>query len=129
MSTISVCAACLLASILALVLKKQNADYSLIITLCTITIVFVYISGSVVEALTSLKDIYAESTLSNKYLSILLKCTGICLLTEFTSDCCKDSGQAALSGIVVYSGRIFVLVLALPLFSEILAIIKELGSG
>ncbi len=127
MSTLTISAACVVAAILALMLKKYNADYSLILTICSAAIIFSYIAGYLIEGLTSIKEIFESSAMSINYLGVLLKCTGVCLLSEFTSDCCKDAGQQALSSLSSYGGRVFVLLLALPLFTELLNIIKELS--
>lgn len=129
MNVLTVCCAAVIASILALFLKKQNAEYSLILTVCTASIIFIYITGAVLDAITSINDIFSASKMSTTYLTVLLKCVGICFLTEFTSDTCKDTGQAALSNIVVFCGRIFVMITALPLFTELLGIVTELSGG
>lgn len=129
MSAVTVCAAGVIASILAIVLMKNNAEYSIILTVCTCAILVSYIAGALIEAISGVKEIFSASDMSATYLTILLKCVGICFLTEFTCDTCKDAGQAALSNIVLFGGRIFVLISALPLFSELLGMVKELSGG
>mgnify|MGYP003312260167 CR=1 FL=1 len=129
MSSLTVCAAGIIASILAIVLKKNNAEYSFILTISASAIIITYIAGALIEAIGGVKHIFAMSDMSISYLTLLLKCVGICFLTEFTCDTCKDAGQAALSDIVLFSGRIFVLVSALPLFTELLNMVTELSGG
>lgn len=129
MSAVTVCAAGVIASILAIVLRKNNAEYSIILTVCTCAILVSYIAGALIEAISGVKEIFSASDMSATYLTILLKCVGICFLTEFTCDTCKDAGQATLSNIVLFGGRIFVLISALPLFSELLGMVKELSGG
>ena len=107
-------------------LKKYNADYSIILTICSVTVIFLYIVGYIVEGFTSIKEIFEASAMNISYLTILLKCTGVCLVSEFTADCCKDAGQQALSSLAAYGGRILVLLMALPLFTELLNIIMRL---
>lgn len=129
MSSVTVCAAAIIASILAIVLKKNNTEYSFLLTICSSAIIVTYIAGALIEALSGIKDIFTASNMSITYLTLLLKCVGICFLTEFTSDTCKDAGQAALSDIVVFSGRMFVLISALPLFTELLNMVTKLSGG
>ncbi|MBQ7385847.1 MAG: hypothetical protein IJW04_04990 [Ruminococcus sp.] len=129
MSPLTVCAAGIVASVLALILKKNNAEYSFILTVSASAMIIMYIAGALIEAVSGVKDLFASSNMSVTYLTLLLKCVGICFLTEFTCDTCKDAGQAALADIVLFSGRIFVLVSALPLFSELLNIVTELSGG
>lgn len=129
MSAVTVCSAGVIASVLALILKKNNAEYSFILTICTSAILVTYIAGALLEAIDGVKEIFSASGMSTTYLTLLLKCVGICFLTEFTCDTCKDAGQAALSNIVLFGGRIFVLVSSLPLFSELLSIVTDLAGG
>ena len=129
MSAVTVCAAGVVASILALILKKQNAEYSFILVVCTSSILIIYILGALLEAVGGVKEIFEASKISETYLSILLKCVVICFLTEFTCDTCKDAGQAALANIVLFAGRLLVLTSALPLFSELLGLVTELAGG
>lgn len=129
MSALTVCSAGIVASILAIILRKHNAEYSFILTVCTCAIIFTYIAGILIEAISGVKEIFYTSGISVSYLTVLLKCVGICFLTEFTCDTCKDAGQAALSDVIMFSGRLVVLISALPLFTELLKIVTELSGG
>ncbi len=129
MSAITICSAGIIASILAIVLKKNNTEYSIILTVCASAVMVTYLAGVIIESVGGIKEIYTQSGLSESYISLMLKCVGICFLTEFTCDTCKDAGQASLAGIVLFGGRISVLILTLPLFSELLAIVLELSGG
>ena len=123
------CAAAVMASLLALILKKQGSEYSVIITLSTITLILVYILSNITLSLDTVQKIFEKSNFNSDYLRILLKCIGICFITEFTCDCCKDASQSALSGTVLLCGRICVLLTALPLFSSFLDIALRLSGG
>lgn len=129
MSAITICAAGTIASILAIILKKNNVEYSIILTICASAILITYIAGAILESLGGIRDIFSQSGFDESYIALLLKCVGICFLTEFTCDTCKDAGQASLAGIVLFGGRISVLLLALPLFSELLGIVVRLSGG
>ncbi|MBE6737200.1 MAG: hypothetical protein E7566_00890 [Ruminococcaceae bacterium] len=129
MNIMSVCGAAVAASLLAVILKKQGMEYSFILTICAVTMLFVYILSSIVVSVDYIKGIFDRTEINKSYLTILLKCIGICFITEFTCDCCKDASQQALSGTVLLCGRISVLITALPLFTEFLSIALRLSGG
>lgn len=129
MNIISICASAVVSSVLAVLLKKHNAEYSLILTVCTATMIIIYIISFVIFAVSGVEEIFARAHLDIEYIQILLKCVGICFLTEFACDCCKDASQAALSSVVLMSGRICVLVTAFPLFEEFLSLSLNLAGG
>ena len=129
MSSITVCAAGVVASLLAVFLKKHNAEYSLIVSLCAVSVIVIYLIGTVIDIVSEIKSIYSFTNLDTHYLELILKCVGICFITEFTADCCKDAGQVSLSNIVLYGGRLSIALVALPLFKELLELIIQISGG
>lgn len=129
MNIISVCAAAVVTSFLAVVLNKHGCEYSFILTIASVTMIFIYILSNVVLSIEYIEDIFKKTSINTEYIAILLKCIGICFVTEFSFDCCKDASAQALSGIVLLCGRISVLVTALPLFTEFLGITLQLSGG
>ena len=129
MNIICICAAAVVSSVLAVLLKKHNAEYSLILAVCVVSLILMHIISALVFAVSGIEDIFAKSQLSTVYIEILLKCVGICFITEFTCDCCKDASQTALSSVVLMSGRICVLLTAFPLFKEFLSLALDLTGG
>lgn len=112
-----------------MLLKKYNAEYSLILSICTVVLILMYIITSLFFAVSGIKDVFSKTQLNTVYIEILLKCVGICFITEFTCDCCKDASQSALSSVVLMSGRICVLLTAFPLFEEFLSLAVDLSGG
>ena len=119
----------MIASLVALILKRQGSEYTLIISVCAVVLILVYVLSSVTLSIDYVKTLFSNSYIDSVYLQTLLKCMGICFVTEFTCDCCKDASQLALSGTVLLCGRICVLVAAMPLFTEFLSVSMELSGG
>lgn len=129
MNILLVCGFAAVTAILAILLKKGNAEYSFILSVCSVVIVLLYVLSFVTSSVSSVLDFFDGASISTSYIQILFKCVGICFVTEFTCDCCKDASQAALSNAVLTAGRICVLITALPLFSEFLNLALKLSGG
>ncbi len=129
MNIITVCGCAVISSVLAVLLKKQNAEISFILTICSVVFVLTYIISSVVFAVSGIEEIFEKTKLNTVYIEVLLKCVGICFITEFTCNCCKDASQTALSSVVLMSGRVCVLITAFPLFEEFLALVLGIAGG
>ena len=60
-------------------------------------------------------------------IGMLLKVTGIGILTAFSSDVCKDAGFSSVASLVMFSGKAICICIVLPVIasflSEILSII------
>ena len=76
--------------------------------------------GSASAVIETVRQIVAVSGISTGYLAIMLKVIGICLLTEFTANTCRDAGSSALAANVTLAGKLLVTVTALPLYVDIL---------
>lgn len=129
MNIVSICSAAVVSSVLAVFLKKHNAELSLIVTLCCITLISSYIISDVVITVSGISEIVERSSVSTEYITVLLKCVGICFMTEFSCDCLKDASQTALANIVSFAGKICVLLASLPLFEEFLTLSLNLCGG
>ena len=57
--------------------------------------------------------------ISGEYGVILLKTLGVCFLTQLSADSCRDAGEGALAAKVELAGKLFIVILALPLFQQI----------
>lgn len=124
-----VCAFSVVVAIMAVLLKKYGSEYSFALSVCSVAIILLYILSSVITAVDTAVNMFSGTGINTNYLQILLKCVGICFLTEFSCDCCKDASQGALSNTVLMAGRICVLITALPLFTEFLNLSLNLSGG
>lgn len=111
------------ASIIALLIKKFNPEMSGLISLCTITVIVIASLSFVGE----LKELISTSKklidISDIYLTSILKCLAISLLTRLSSDLCKDAGQAALSSTVEFAGCVCATTVVLPLIVNMINLV------
>ncbi len=120
------CAAAISAATLALTIKKHNAELSMILSICSCVTILIWSFTNAAQAISRVSDIAERTGVSSEYLAVIFKAMGICFLTEFAYDCCKDAGQSALAGNTLLAGKILVIITALPLFEKILDISTEL---
>ena len=118
----------IIATFLSLVLKKYNSEYSLVISIVASILILSSILTKITPAIDLIKDLIAQSNIPSKYLMILFKAMGICFLTQFSADACKDAGEGALSAKVELAGKIAIILIALPMFEDVMQIILKLVS-
>ena len=113
-------------SALALVLKKDSPEISLLLT-AAVGIVVLHIALTQLKSaaefaseLTRLTDIPSASV------SAVMKAVGIAVVTRFASDVCRDSGQTAAASSVELAGTAAALFVALPLMETAVNMIKSL---
>ncbi len=109
---------CIVASI-SVLLRKNVPEYSLIINIATGLLVITYLISNFLPIFNHIRDLINTAKISEKYYSILFKSLGICFLSQFASDSCKDAGEESLASKVEMVGKIAILTIALPLFEEV----------
>lgn len=131
MELASCMAAIVLAAFLAVVIRRQNPEQALAVTLVAGILLLTVVLQRAVPLFHNIRDMLAKSGLSEEYLHIVFKALGICLLTQLAADTCRDVGEQALANKAEFAGKVSLLLLALPLFEKIggiaLSLMKQKG--
>ena len=62
----------------------------------------------------------------SKYAAVILKGTGVALLTQACASVCRDCGEASVAGCVELGGKLEIFLLCVPLINEILLAAQRL---
>ena len=74
-----------------------------------------------------LSSLASKANINTQFLGILLKITGIAILTEYSTSICRDTGETAIATKIELGGKIIIIGLSIPIISVLLeAIIKIL---
>lgn len=116
---IKLCGAALAALVGVLVLREAKSSLAetaaSFFGICIMTRVLMNMS----DLVTYLQSI-AAGTNAQGYLKTLLKAAGIAYITEFTAGICRDSGVGSVASYVELLGRTELIMLSLPLMTELL---------
>ena len=130
MNVVSVCMLALTAAVLALTLRTKSGEIALLLTVACAVLLMFSVLGSAGDIIAAVRGIVSSSGISAGYLAILLKVIGICLMTEFTANTCRDAGSSALASNVTLAGKLLATAAALPLYADILSVVSGLvGTG
>lgn len=81
-----------------------------------LTLIFSKISG-IIELLTNLAD---KVSIHQEFITVLIKITGIAILTEFAVSICKDSGESAIASKVDMGGKVIIVSMSIPIIAGLL---------
>ena len=119
-------AACVVGTILASVVKRGSPELALPVTLGTVAVVFLFLSGFLGEVLELLTELSRYSGLSQRLLVPLYKTIGIALVVKVGGDLCRDAGESSLASVIETAGSICALLVSLPLLRSVLDLLMEL---
>ena len=123
---VAIIGVCVISAVASLFIKKYQPEYSLVLTLlscaCVLAVLVLTLNGIIGE----LRDIFDSSKLDSEIFKVVIKSLGICYITNFAVDTCRDFGQTSLAAKVELAGKITIMVLTLPFIKGILSTALEL---
>lgn len=116
----------IIASILIITIKRDTPFLSICISIVTAAIIFLMILPKIEQVISFLLDIIGQIDLSFTYISIILKIIGISYISEFCSQICVDSGQASIASKIEICGKVFIMLISIPIITDLLGLITKL---
>ena len=102
-------------------------DVVQIIAVGFIAVIIIFLSLDKITAIINLlTNLSKKSGINAEYLGILLKITGIAILTEFAVSICKDSGESAIASKIDFGGKVIVISMSVPIIYALLEIILKI---
>lgn len=120
----------LISAVLFVVIKKYSPEYIIFAEIGSVLLIFLYLYPYIKDIIDFYYEYADYGGIDDSYLKIVLKSVGIALLTQFSSDICKDSGQSALAGKIEFAGKLLIAVLSLPVAKALIEValkVTELG--
>lgn len=116
----------LITCVAFMVIKPVKGDFAIIISIVGGMIILFYTIKYLASVFDIFDNIFKISGINSSLYAIIFKIIGIGYLTELTASICNDTGNSSLGDKVLLSGKIIILVMALPIVTSILDIIMEL---
>lgn len=126
MNIIAITGLCIVATIVIKLLDNYIKEYSFSILIATAAFILLMVISYLSPVISTIENLFAISGVSKSYLEIIFKAIGICYLTQLGCDYCKDANESVLASELELAGKVSLLIVALPLFSELIDIIKRI---
>lgn len=110
----------LISLIITIILKQYKPEFSIYISLLAGILILYLVMDKLTGIIDLLKSLAQKTSISNNFLLILLKITGIAILTEFAGSVCKDAGEVAISKKIELGGSIMIIAISVPILSKLL---------
>jgi len=122
----------LIATLLILVIRDQKPLFAFLLTAFTGVFIFLLVIGKVEAVISVINNLANRSDIPDVYLKTILKIIGIAYVAEFGAQIVRDAGQESIASKVELAGKIFILILAIPIINVIIDTLLGLlpiGSG
>lgn len=116
----------LISLIIIVILKQYKSEFAIYVSLSAGILIFALIVSKISGIIDVLKSIANKASINNEFLVLLIKITGIAILTEFAVSLCKDSGESAIASKVDLGGKVIIMSMSIPIMSSLLQIIIKI---
>lgn len=116
----------LISLVIILILRQYKPEYAIYVSLIAGILILTLSLGQLSGIINLLKDISSRASINTKFLSLLLKITGISFLTEFAVSISKDSGETAIANKIDLGGKVLIIVISIPIITALLEIVIKI---
>ena len=109
-----------------IVIKQYKPEFAVYLSIVAGMLILYIIIDKLEGVINLLKSISSKSGVSSEFLELLLKITGIALLTEFAVSICKDAGEGAIATKIEMGSRVIIISMSIPIISNLLEVILKL---
>lgn len=107
--------------LLATQFKSVKPEYGIFISVAGCIFIFVFLLSKLNDIVSLVDKLSDLTSVSKEYIKILLKITGITFISEIASDISKDCGYTAVANQVQIFAKVSILVISLPVFTELIS--------
>ncbi len=105
---------------LSIFLKSYRPEYVFLMRLCTVILIFLFLCEDLSVFISNILAAFSVFNIETEHINLLLKVTGIAIITDFICDTLTDSGEKSLAGIVSVSSKFLIIYLALPVLNGLI---------
>lgn len=114
------------ALIIIVLLKQYKPEFAIYASMVAGILIISLVIGKVAGIVDILKNISAKSSVNNEFIILLIKITGIAILTEYAVSICKDAGENAIATKVDFGGKIVIMSMSIPIISSLLETVLKI---
>ena len=120
MDIIKIIGIAFIAVIIIVILKQYRPEFAIYASIIAGVLILTLASGTLSGIIDMINSISSKTNINSEFLVILIKITGIAILTEFAVSICKDSGESAIASKVDIGGKIIIISMSIPVINALI---------
>ncbi len=110
-------------------LRQIKPEFAIISQVASVTLLMFMIGDELRDALSVFSSFFSQTGVTAEYIPVLFRVLGISLITQFSSDMCKDAGENALATKVEFAGKVMIAAAGLPVIKGFTGFVAEIING
>ena len=113
----------LIALVIIIIVKQYKPEFAIYVSLVAGILILGMTFDTISQIVGVINDYTNKASINNKFVIVLLKITGIAILTEFAVSICKDSGESAIASKIDLGGKIIIISISIPIITALLELV------
>ncbi|WP_280768395.1 stage III sporulation protein AD [Salipaludibacillus daqingensis] len=116
----------MITTFLALVVKEQKPVFAFLLTVFTGIIIFLFLVDKIAIMIDLIEELAVNANVNLIYVQTIFKIIGIAYIAEFGAQIARDAGQGAIASKIELTGKVLIMIMAIPIISVIIETILTL---
>ena len=112
--------------VLSMVIKEVISLFDMYASIIAGVLILTMLTDTFKGIINLLQDISNKANVNTQFIKILIKITGIAILTEFAVSICKDTGENAIASKVDIGGKVIIISMSIPIISALLETVLKI---
>jgi len=110
----------LISLVIIIIVKQYKPEFALYVSLAASILILTLVFEKLFSVINLLTNIANKTAINTTFIALLIKITGIAILTEFAVSICKDCGESAIASKMDIGGKIMIVTVSIPIISSLL---------
>lgn len=115
----------LISLIVIIILKQYKPEFAVYASIIAGIFILILSISQISGVINLLKSLASKANINSEFLGIILKITGIAILTEFAVSICQDSGESSIANKIDIGGKVMIITISIPIISSLLETILK----
>ena len=116
----------LVSLVIIIIIRQYRPEFAIYVSLIAGTIILFMVLPKLASIVNVITALTAKTNINSEFIKILLKITGIAILTEFAVSICKDSGESTIASKMDLGGKIIIVSMSIPIVSTMLELVMKI---
>ena len=109
-----------IALIIIIILKQYRPEFTMYVSVIAGAIIILMLISPISGIINLINNIASRAGINTQFIRILIKITGIAILTEFAVSICNDSGESAIASKIDIGGKILIVSISIPIIQALM---------
>ena len=116
----------LIALVIVVILKQYRPEYTIYVSIIAGVLILFLAMEKLSGIINLLQSISDKTYINKQFLGILLKITGIAIITEFAVSICTEAGEKAIASKIEIGSKVIIIAMSIPIISSLLELIIKI---